>query len=192
MLRLGQQRRRFRPGAAASQGLPRGRPVHFIGRTSKAWSSRVAISPHLLSGSVGHQPVREQRAFGGPVAQRRPRLLVVDDEAGIRDLLVKALSVGRYDVEAAHGGPNALARIHQEAFDLLTTDLRMPEMDGLQLIRQARSVHSSLATIIITGFSTEESAAEAAMLGVAAFLIKPFRISQVLETVAQALDVSVP
>ena len=72
-------------------------------------------------------------------------------------------------------------------YDLLIADLKMPGMDGLTLIREAKRLKADLPVIIITGFSTESSAIEAVNLGVAGYLTKPFRVPQVLAAAARAL-----
>jgi excisionase family DNA binding protein len=117
----------------------------------------------------------------------RKRVLVVDDEASIRDLLSKTLALAEYDVDTAPDGTTALDRMRAFAYDLLIADLKMPGMDGLTLIRQAKRLKSDLPVIIITGFSTESSAIEAVNLGVAGYLTKPFRVPQVLAAAAKAL-----
>lgn len=118
----------------------------------------------------------------------RPRVLVADDEEAIRDLLSKALTMTEYDVDCAADGRAALARLRVQNYDLLIADLRMPGMDGLALIKDARRFQSSLKVIIITGFSSESSAIEAVNLGVTGYLTKPFRVPQVLAAVARALE----
>jgi excisionase family DNA binding protein len=127
---------------------------------------------------------------GRPDPNRRLRVLVVDDEPSIRDLLSKTLALAEYDVDTAPDGTSALDRIRAFGYDLLIADLRMPGMDGLTLIRQARRLKSDLPVVIITGFSTESSAIEAVNLGVAAYLTKPFRVPQVLAAAARAMGVS--
>ena len=123
-----------------------------------------------------------------PTAQtERPRILVVDDEASIRDLLSKTLALADYDVDVAPDGRSAVERLRMLAYDLLITDLKMPGMDGLGVIREARRLKADLPVIIITGFSTEASAIEAANLGVAGYLTKPFRVPRVLAVAAKAL-----
>ena len=117
----------------------------------------------------------------------RPRILVVDDEASIRDLLSKTLALAEYDVEVAPDGRAALERMRMYPCDLLIADLKMPGMDGLTLIREAKRLKADLPVIIITGFSTESSAIEAVNLGVAGYLTKPFRVPQVLAAAAKAL-----
>jgi DNA-binding response OmpR family regulator len=134
------------------------------------------------------------RASSAPVAARqpnmpggRPRVLVVDDEASIRDLLAKTLALAEYDVDVAPDGRSALERMRLYPYDLLIADLKMPGMDGLTVIREAKRYKADLPVIIITGFSTESSAIEAVNLGVAGYLTKPFRVPQVLAAAAKAL-----
>jgi excisionase family DNA binding protein len=141
-----------------------------------------------------------QRARGGPrpvpapaprpapsTGSSRPRVLVVDDEASIRDLLAKTLALAEYDVDVAPDGRTALERMRMYPYDLLIADLKMPGMDGLTVIREAKRYKADLPVIIITGFSTESSAIEAVNLGVAGYLTKPFRVPQVLAAAAKAL-----
>lgn len=117
----------------------------------------------------------------------RPRILVVDDEASIRDLLSKTLALAEYDVDAAPDGRSALERLRLYPYDLLIADLKMPGMDGLTVIREAKRLKTDLPVIIITGYSTEASAIEAVNLGVAGYLTKPFRVPQVLAAAAKAI-----
>lgn len=117
----------------------------------------------------------------------RKRVLVVDDEESIRDLLSKTLALAEYDVETAGDASTALDRMRQMPYDLLVADLKMPGMDGLTLIKQARNIRADLPIIIITGFSSESSAIEAVNLGVTGYLTKPFRVPQVLAAAARAL-----
>jgi len=114
-------------------------------------------------------------------------VLVVDDEASIRDLLSKTLALAEYDVDTAPDGTSALDRMRAFTYDLLIADLKMPGMDGLTLIRQAKRIKADLPVIIITGFSTESSAIEAVNLGVDGYLTKPFRVPAVLAAAAKAL-----
>jgi excisionase family DNA binding protein len=141
------------------------------------------------------QRPRGSRAAQTPVAGRptasaaggRPRVLVVDDEATIRDLLSKTLALAEYDVDMAHDGRSALERLRIIPYDLLITDLKMPGVDGLTVIREARRLKADLPVIIITGFSNEASAIEAVNLGVSGYLTKPFRVPRVLAAASKAL-----
>jgi excisionase family DNA binding protein len=120
-------------------------------------------------------------------AAGHPRVLVVDDEASIRDLLSKTLALAEYDVDLAPDGRTALERLRIIPYDLLITDLKMPGVDGLAVIREARRLKADIPVIIITGFSTEASAIEAVNLGVSGYLTKPFRVPRVLAAAAKAL-----
>src|SRR5262249_56088521 len=138
--------------------------------------------------------LESQRPGGAPAASLVPRrldgarrVLVVDDEESIRELLTKTLALAEYEVHAVGDGRSALDLLRREPWDLLIADLRMPHMDGLSLIREARLLHAALAVIIVTGHSTESSAIQAVNLGVVGYLVKPFRIQQVLTAVARAL-----
>ena len=122
------------------------------------------------------------------VTHRRRRVLLVDDEEGIRRLLSVMLE-GEYDVEVAPDAESAIRLLREPEFhyDLLISDLNMPGMDGLMLIREARRIDATLPAIVITGHSTESSAIEALNLGVAGYLTKPFGTSQVLAAAARAV-----
>ena len=160
-----------------------GRQWRFRKTDIDRWlEGRMAVSPQRLEGTA---PARLTAPESGP--PRRPRVLVADDEAGIRDLLTKTLALAEYDVDSAPDGRAALARLQSAAYDLLITDLKMPGMDGLALIRDARRLSPSLPIIIITAYSTEANAIEAINLGVSGYLTKPFRIAKILSAAAKAL-----
>ena len=120
----------------------------------------------------------------------RSRILLVDDEESIRKLLSRMLETN-YDVEVAADGDAALRLLREPDahYDLLISDLNMPGMDGLTLIREAQRIDAALPAIVITGYSTESSAIEALNLGVVGYLTKPFGTTQVLAAAAKALGV---
>jgi excisionase family DNA binding protein len=133
------------------------------------------------------RPATAAAARAAAPAAGHPRVLVVDDEASIRDLLSKTLALAEYDVDLAPDGRTALERLRIIPYDLLITDLKMPGVDGLAVIREARRLKADIPVIIITGFSTEASAIEAVNLGVSGYLTKPFRVPRVLAAAAKAL-----
>jgi excisionase family DNA binding protein len=139
------------------------------------------------------QRPRGARAAGGTAARvnvpaaGRPRILVVDDEASIRDLLSKTLALADYDVDLAPDGRTAIDRLRIAPYDLLITDLKMPGIDGLTVIREGRRLRPDIPVVIITGYSSEASAIEAVNLGVSGYLTKPFRVPRVLAAAAKAL-----
>jgi excisionase family DNA binding protein len=125
---------------------------------------------------------------GRPAHQGRRRLLLVDDDEGTRILLTKMLE-REYDVETAVDGSGALTALRRPgaSYDLMISDLNMPGMDGIALIREVKGIRPELPIIIITGYSTEKSAIDAVNLRVAGYLTKPLRDTQVLEAAARAL-----
>ena len=149
-------------------------------RVGRQWRFRRRDIDVWLESQRTRQPSRpssETRAAAPPAG--RPRVLVADDEASVRDLLSKTLALAEYDVDVAADGRTAVER--------LITDLRMPGVDGLSVIREARRLKADIPVIIITGYSSEASAIEAVNLGVAGYLTKPFRIPRVLSVAAKAL-----
>lgn len=155
-------------------------------RVGRQWRFRKSDLDAWLDGQR-----RTGRSTDNPAAARFEgggrRVLVVDDEESIRELLMKALTLAEYAVEAVGAARTALDLLRRDRWDLLIADLRMPEMDGLSLIKEARRLHPALPVIIITGYSSEASAIQAVNLGVVGYLVKPFRIPQVLSAVAKAL-----
>ena len=161
-----------------------GRQWRFRKRDIDAWLDSQRPRGGAARPAPAPAPGRPATAAG---TATRPRVLVVDDEASIRDLLSKTLALAEYDVDAAPDGRSALERMRLYPYDLLIADLKMPGMDGLTVIREAKRYKAELPVIIITGFSTESSAIEAVNLGVAGYLTKPFRVPQVLAAAAKAL-----
>jgi excisionase family DNA binding protein len=131
---------------------------------------------------------KERAGLGpGAIEVERPRILVVDDEATVRDVVAGELLRADYDVETASDGASAVERLREKTYDLLITDLKMPGMDGLSVIREARRRSADMPIIIITGYSTEASAIEAINLGVSGYLTKPFRLPRIVTIAARAM-----
>jgi excisionase family DNA binding protein len=160
-----------------------GRQWRFRKRDIDAW-----LDTQRTRGGTRTDPSVPPRSSPQPrSAAERPRILVVDDESSIRDLLTKTLALAEYDVDTSPDGPSALERLRLYPYDLLIADLRMPGLDGLTVIREAKRLKSDLPVIIITGYSTEMAAIEAVNLGVSGYLTKPFRVPQVLAAAAKAI-----
>lgn len=157
-------------------------------RVGRQWRFRKRDIDGWLDSSRQAPRTGDAKDSGG----ERPRILVVDDEQAVRDLLAKTLTMADYDVDAAPDGASAIERLRAVEYDLLITDLKMPGMDGLSVIREARRITPDLPVIIITGYSTEASAIEAINLGVAGYLTKPFRLPRILAATARALGEPVP
>ncbi|MCC6155479.1 MAG: response regulator [Candidatus Hydrogenedentes bacterium] len=117
------------------------------------------------------------------------RILIVDDESVIRELLSDILTDDGYPVESVASAPAALDIITQrDDFALLFTDIMMPDMDGIELIRRARKVRPTLIPIVMTGFATLETARAAVKEGAYDYVLKPFSLSEVKLAVSNALD----
>jgi excisionase family DNA binding protein len=161
-------------------------------RVGRRWRFRKRDIDAWLDSQRGPRTARTAAAPAAPAARAatvasRPRVLVVDDEASIRDLLAKTLALAEYEVDVAPDGRSALDRMRMYPYDLLIADLKMPGMDGLSVIREAKRYKTDLPVIVITGFSTESSAIEAINLGVSGYLTKPFRVPEVLKQAEKAL-----
>ena len=115
------------------------------------------------------------------------RVLVVDDEAIVAESCRRVLAEQGYSVDTVLSGREGLNRAFSQNFDLVMTDLRMPDLDGMDLVRALRAKQPQTAVVIITAFGTVPSAVEATRLGVADYIEKPFTPDQLAEAVARAL-----
>ena len=117
------------------------------------------------------------------------RILVVDDEKEIRGFLNRALTrMGGFQVELAESGEEALQKIEKESFDLILTDLKMPKMDGLQLISEIAKSKPETLTMMMTGHGTIDSALEAMKRGASDYLMKPLNLDELMVRIRKVLD----
>ena len=121
-------------------------------------------------------------------ATRIPRILYVDDEVQHAEAAADSLRVVDYVVDVAHSGEQALELLRGQPYDLLITDLVLGDMDGLSLMREARTVHPFLGIIMITGHGSIESAVEAMRRGAVDYMEKPVDIKALRIRVRKALD----
>ena len=115
------------------------------------------------------------------------RILLVEDEHNMARTLAKNLERAGHEVEHAPHGEAALARLGEARFDVVLTDLKMPVMDGMQLLRAMHERESAPAVVVLTGYGTIESAVEAMKLGAADYLIKDARPQEILLTIERVL-----
>ncbi|MFH1686246.1 MAG: response regulator [bacterium] len=113
------------------------------------------------------------------------KILVVDDDIQLLELLVDTLSAIGYDVAGAGDGAEALGKLKEGHFDLLVTDIKMPGIDGISLLKKCRRYYPSLPVLFITGFASPEVIGHASPDG---FLVKPFRISHIEQLIDKALS----
>lgn len=116
------------------------------------------------------------------------KLLVIDDEPVIREGVRRILESESFHVETFAGGHAALERIKQEAFDLVITDLKMPGISGMEVLKAIKEIQPDLPVIFITGYSSVDSAVEVMKLGAVDYIAKPFTPEEMLSTVKLALE----
>jgi two-component system, NtrC family, response regulator len=117
-------------------------------------------------------------------------ILVVDDEKNYRWMLKELLEVEQYDVSTCEKVSDALAVLRESRIDLLLTDLRMGEADGMTLLAKAREISPTTTTILMTAYGTIERAVKAMRLGAYDFIVKPFENVDLLRAVAKGIDQS--
>ncbi len=117
----------------------------------------------------------------------RAAILVVDDDAAMRDYLKEELEHEGFTVEVANDGRAGLERVKRGGVDLVVSDVKMPEIDGLDLLREIRAVEPCPYVITITAFGSIDTAIRAVKLGAYDFLIKPFEMDRLLLTIDKAL-----
>jgi DNA-binding response OmpR family regulator len=116
------------------------------------------------------------------------RVLIVDDEKNIRLTLSQALEVLEVETDTAANGEEALAKLKEKEFGLILLDLKMPGMDGMEVLRRVSEIRPDIRMIIITAYGTVESAVEAMKLGAADFIQKPFAPEEIRGLVSRVMD----
>lgn len=116
------------------------------------------------------------------------KILVVDDEYYIRDLLKKSLSKEGYEVIDVENGVLAIELVEREKFDLVISDIRMPKMSGMELFRRIRSEFPDLPVILVTGYADIEGARKALKEGAVDYISKPFKLEELLKSVHEAFE----
>jgi len=116
------------------------------------------------------------------------RVLVVDDEPSMRELLDITLKQEGYDVTLADGGEAAISALEETVFDLVVTDLRMRKVDGLAVLRAVKERAPGTAVLMVTAFASTDTAVEAMKLGAYDYVTKPFKLDEIRLTIANALE----
>jgi two-component system response regulator PilR (NtrC family) len=116
------------------------------------------------------------------------RVLVVDDEQSMRDLLAIMLRQAGYEVSVADGGETAIEALKAESFDLVVTDLRMRKVDGMAVLKAAKEHSPRTVVLVVTAYASTETAVEAMKLGAYDYVTKPFKLDELKVTVANALE----
>jgi putative nucleotidyltransferase with HDIG domain len=119
--------------------------------------------------------------------QPKDRVLIVDDEQVIRDIMTDFLGGEGYETVAVTNGKEALDKVMAEHFDLVLVDLKMPVMDGIQLLKEMRSRKLKAPVVMMTGYGTLETAVECMKMGAQDYIQKPFRMSDVLAVIRRTI-----
>lgn len=122
------------------------------------------------------------------MANAKQVILIVDDEEGLREGLSKLLEGEGYAVIAAETGEEALQILQQSHIDLVLTDMRMPGMDGIELLKKIRERYGELGVIILTGYGQIESYIEAMNFGAIEYVSKPFKVNELKFIVNKVLS----
>lgn len=115
------------------------------------------------------------------------RILLMEDENVVAEGLKMILTEDGYRVEIADTGNGALAQLHSQPYDLLVADLRLPDIDGMEVIKQVKAEKPETFVIVITGYSTVDTAVEAMRYGASDYLAKPFTDEQIRSAVEKTL-----
>ena len=102
------------------------------------------------------------------------RILVVDDESLMRDFLQETLRRAGYEADVASNGEKALQRLNENSYEVILSDLKMPGMTGIELLKQVKTEHPDMRFIIMTAYGTVETAVEAMKFGAFDYILKPF------------------
>jgi len=113
------------------------------------------------------------------ILAKRNKILVIDDNEWIRDSLKELLAMSGYQVEVAENGDAGLKKIKSKEYDVILTDIQMPRVDGLELLKQIKDYDATLPVVMITGFPTVDTAIKAMKDGASDFITKPFKYEHV-------------
>ena len=116
-----------------------------------------------------------------------PSRLVVDDELLIRDLLYDFFSGQGWQISVAENGEKALDILQDKSIDLVLTDIKMPEMDGLTLTSHMKEKFPSIPVVVMTGYPSIDTAIQAIRSKVADYIVKPFNINQLYKVIEEQL-----
>ena len=120
----------------------------------------------------------------------KKKALVIDDEQIVLDSVSQILIDENYEVDVSLSGREGLDWAIERPYDIVLTDIRMPDIGGMRVLRDVKRIKSSLPVVIITGYATTKSAVQAMKLGAADYIEKPFEPEQLLDAVARALGIS--
>ncbi|MCK4963968.1 MAG: diguanylate cyclase [Dehalococcoidia bacterium] len=125
---------------------------------------------------------------GEGVMDEKPDILIIEDDESTRKTLTLILGKKGYGTETAGTGKEALERAKKQSFDVTLLDIRLPDMDGMELVAPLKELHPDLAVIVITGYASLETALQALKEGAADYITKPLAMEKVLEAIGESLE----
>jgi diguanylate cyclase (GGDEF)-like protein len=120
--------------------------------------------------------------------RKPPEILVVDDDPMVLEIVVESIKLAGYDADACQDGQDALSKSAATEYDLILTDMKLPGLDGLSLIKRLKAGNSGTDVIVITGYGSIENAVECMRAGALDYIIKPFTVDQIQVAVRKALE----
>jgi len=162
----------------------------FIKRVSK---ERGALRESQSEAVIAQRPGISEESLAlarkiKKIPMRDKPILIVDDEKNIRLTLSRSLEVLGVETDSAEDGKEALVKLREKEFGLILLDIRMPGVDGMEVLRQVRESRPDIRIIILTAYGTIELAVEAMKLGAVDFIQKPFVPEQIRERVARVMS----
>lgn len=118
----------------------------------------------------------------------KKRLLIVDDERDLTELLTQILGGEGYEITTAGDGDEALRVLEKEKFDAVLLDILMPNRNGFDVLKHITEHHPGTKTVMLTGYTDLKSAVEAKQLGAAEFITKPYKLQTILSTLQRVLE----
>ena len=116
------------------------------------------------------------------------KILVVDDDEGVRQVLGQSLQDAGFRVSSVESGEKAVAAAREETFDLVILDMVLPRVDGMEVLRDITAAKPDLPVVMITGYASVETAIKAMKMGAVDYIVKPFRMEEVELVVGKALE----
>lgn len=119
---------------------------------------------------------------------KRARIIIVDDDEGIRETLSAILQEEGYQVDTAETGKQAIEKTNARLYNLALIDIRLPDIEGIDLLREIKDTVPKIRKIIVTGYPTLQNAMEAVNRGADAYVLKPFDVAKVLRIIEEQLE----
>ena len=115
------------------------------------------------------------------------KIVVIDDEPSVLESFKMILQIKDYEVDTFPDGPSAISKLEKGKYDICFVDYKLPEMDGLQVLKRVKEIDPSLEVIVVTAYASEKSQSDAIALGALEYLRKPFLMEEIYELVERGL-----